>query len=106
MALSLPKPRPKFFEKRESAAAQAKNWREMKAAVIARDGLACRVCGGKYGLDLHHLLMRSLGGRDELRNLALVCKTCHAAIHGHALRVRWTDDANRAKTVSFEWVTK
>ena len=104
MALAFPKPRPKFYEKRESAKAQQANWRRLRTQVIKRDGLRCRVCGVTHGLDLHHILMKSLGGTDVLENVCFVCRDCHKAIHGHALRVRWTNDANRAKSVSFEWV--
>lgn len=100
----LKKPRPRFYEKRESAKAQAANWRKLAVAVTKRDGKHCRVCGVIHALDLHHILMRSLGGRDELQNVCWVCRDCHKAIHGHALKVRWTDETNRAKTVNFEWV--
>jgi 5-methylcytosine-specific restriction endonuclease McrA len=104
MAFLLPKPRPRFYVKQESAKTQAANWRKLRTAVIKRDGLHCRVCGVTHALDLHHILMRSLGGRDEATNLCWVCRDCHKAIHGHALKVRWTDDGNRAKSVNFEWV--
>lgn len=103
MALAFPKPKLRFYEKRESAKAQLQNWKKLRAAVIKRDGLACRVCGVSRALDLHHILMRSLGGADRLENVCFVCRDCHKAIHGHALKVRWTDDNNRAKTVRFEW---
>lgn len=102
--LKFAKPRPRFYEKRESAKQQASNWRKLRAAVIKRDGLCCRVCGVTHGLDLHHILMKSLGGADRADNVCFVCRECHRAIHGHALKVRWSDETNRAKTVSFEWV--
>lgn len=103
MALAFPKPKLRFYEKRESAKAQLQNWKKLRAAVIKRDGLACRVCGVKHALDLHHLLMRSLGGRDELSNVCFLCRDCHKAVHGHALRFYWKDDNNRAKTCWSEW---
>jgi 5-methylcytosine-specific restriction endonuclease McrA len=104
LANAQPKPKLRFHEKRESAKQQADNWKKLRAAVIKRDGLACRVCGVPRALDLHHILMKSLGGRDEASNVCFVCRDCHKAIHGHALKVRWTDDTNRAKTARFEWV--
>lgn len=104
MSLAFPKPRPKFYEKRDSARAQMANWRKLQAAVTKRDGKHCRVCGIARELDLHHLLMRSLGGKDELMNLIWLCRSEHRAVHGHALKFYWKDDNNRAKTCWFEWV--
>jgi 5-methylcytosine-specific restriction endonuclease McrA len=100
----LQKPRPKYYAKQDAERERQKNWKQLSTAVTKRDGKHCRVCGAIHALDLHHLLMRSLGGKDELMNLAWICRDCHRAIHGHALKVRWTDDRNRAKTASFEWV--
>jgi 5-methylcytosine-specific restriction endonuclease McrA len=104
MAIGFPKPRPRYYEKQDAELERQKNWKKLAVAVTKRDGKNCRVCGVAHGLDLHHLLMRSLGGKDELMNLAWICWDCHKAIHGHALKVRWADDANRARTVTFEWV--
>lgn len=99
-----PKPRLRFHEKRDSAKAQAANWRKLRAAVIKRDGRTCCVCGSVRDLDMHHLLRRSLGGRDEIRNLKLLCRADHQAVHGHALRFYWKDESNRAGTCWYEWV--
>jgi 5-methylcytosine-specific restriction endonuclease McrA len=104
LATAQPKAKLRFYEKRENELERQKNWKKLSAAVTRRDGRCCRACGALRALDLHHILMRSLGGRDVLENLCWVCRDCHKAIHGHALKVRWTDEANRAKTVRFEWV--
>lgn len=101
--LKFAKPRPRFYEKRESAKQQASNWRKLSAAVTKRDGKKCRVTGELHGLDLHHLLMRSLGGKDELHNLIWLSRDTHKAVHGHALKFYWTDDNNRAGTCWWEW---
>lgn len=36
-------------------------------------------------LDIHHIVPRSKGGSNEPANLVLVCKNCHARIHGRAI---------------------
>ena len=100
----LKKPTPTYYVKEDAKRERMTNWRKLSAAVTRRDGKHCRVCGAIHALDLHHILMRSLGGKDEIDNLCWVCRDCHKAIHGHALKVRWTNEANRAKTVRFEWV--
>ena len=52
--------------------------------VIDRDWHRCRVCGwgGGGGLNIHHILFRSQGGKDELSNLILLCRPCHDKAHG------------------------
>lgn len=70
----------------------------MRADVKARDRGRCRCCGSP-GSDLHHILYRSHGGKDTADNLVTVCRDCHRAIHGHALRVHGAD----AASVVFEW---
>lgn len=100
----LKKDEPRYYRKKKAERERMSNWKKLAAAVTKRDGKHCRCCGALHALDLHHILMRSLGGKDELTNLCWVCRDCHKAIHGHALKARWADDANRAKTVRFEWV--
>ena len=36
----------------------------------------CEVCGTE-GKDIHHLVNRSRGGKDEIPNLMVLCRTCH-----------------------------
>lgn len=104
MPVAVPKPRPRYYATRERERERQKNWKQLAAAVTKRDGKRCRVCGLTRELDLHHLLMRSLGGRDELMNLVWLCRADHRALHGHALKFYWRDDTNRADTCWSEWV--
>jgi 5-methylcytosine-specific restriction endonuclease McrA len=99
----LPKPRPKVLEKREASTTKAREWRLVRQAVLRRDQWRCRVCGGK-AYDVHHLLARSLGGKDVLANLVAVCRSDHELIHGHALILRWRDEQDRAGTLRVERV--
>lgn len=99
--LAIPKTRSKRLDKREKSAAKATNWRKVKAAVKRRDHGFCRSCRAVFGCDAHHLLARSLGGKDEMSNLVWTCRECHDAIHDKLIRVTWTEP-NRAKTVKFE----
>lgn len=46
-----------------------------------RDG-CCVLCGSGYGLQCHHIVFRSQGGKSELKNLACLCLQCHNEAHG------------------------
>jgi 5-methylcytosine-specific restriction endonuclease McrA len=69
------------------------DWPERRRAVWERDKQQCRVCRQPLKLsncDIHHITPRSKGGNNELENLLLVCKPCHAKMpdHQHLLRRR------------------
>ncbi|MBV9489930.1 MAG: HNH endonuclease [Verrucomicrobia bacterium] len=60
----------------------------VRQAVRERAGRRCEYCGApeevtgsRYLID--HILPRSLGGTDDLRNLALACSTCNLAKSNH-----------------------
>lgn len=99
-----PKPRPRLLDQYDAENVKAALWKLRKKQVTARDGSRmCVVPGCKaFGFDPHHLLMRSKGGTDDLHNLVWVCRVHHREIHGHVLTPRWSDDRNRAKTLTWE----
>jgi len=86
-----PKPA-KGTAKRQKAAGQrvqAKADKLVYAAVDARDGHRCRICGEYAGLDIHrhHLVYRSAGGLTTTANVLSLCPTCHVVgIHGGRLK--------------------
>lgn len=53
------------------------NWLEKRAQVMARDGYACVMCHGTADLDVHHIVPRRDGGKDEVSNLQTLCRRCH-----------------------------
>ena len=44
------------------------------------DVLECAVCG-KLATNLHHILYKSQGGKDDESNLIPLCYNCHANHH-------------------------
>lgn len=53
----------------------------------------CVLCGGVFGLTLHHVTLRSQGGSDSQENLIWLCHgpgtdNCHGRYHDGDERVR------------------
>lgn len=62
----------------------ADQWKRIRAAVFSRDGGRCMSCGiavASADADIHHLVPRAAGGRDDPANLITLCDGCHAARH-------------------------
>ncbi|MEO8182799.1 MAG: HNH endonuclease, partial [Deltaproteobacteria bacterium] len=55
----------------------------LRRAVLLRDQRRCQVpgCTNTRWLDVHHLELRSEGGRHSLANLTCLCSTHHRASH-------------------------
>lgn len=75
---------------------KAAHYRVVCRAVDARDGMRCRVCGHALftGAHHHHIVPRSLGGKDTTANLIRIDADCHAAIHAHTLTVTGNADGH------------
>jgi len=86
MALRFPKPEPRTLRDEAIQAEVKKALVALKRRVRKRDGGRCRVCG-QTGGDLHHLVPRSLGGRDSDTNCLLLCRKCHQLRHAGALKI-------------------
>ena len=83
----------------------------LRRAVLLRDQRRCQVpgCNNTRWLDLHHLELRSEGGRHSLENLTCLCGSHHRAAHrgeilldrseGGALRVRHADGTQYGRSV-------
>lgn len=104
MGVPQPKPVPRLLAKQKAAAKLDRAWWTLRKAVMARDGHACRACGDRHGLEAHHVVMRSLGGRDEVENLIALCRECHRAVHGHVLKLRVTYPSQPQFKLGLEWV--
>jgi len=66
----------------------------------------CEVCGSSVvrDLEVHHIVQRSDGGDNSLRNLAVLCESCHDRHHAGDLEVppiiMTTDGPERASATS------
>ena len=69
---SKPKPTPKVTSE----------WTKSRKMVVKLDGGACRVCGTRDNLHVHHIRYRGQpGGTDEVDNLITLCLEHHALVH-------------------------
>jgi 5-methylcytosine-specific restriction endonuclease McrA len=61
----------------------SKDWKRLRAAVLARDGYRCTVsgCGTAHVLpNVDHRVPRSKGGADIMSNLRTLCQPCHSRL--------------------------
>lgn len=58
-------------------------WHALRMRVLARDKFRCKFpgCGKRRHLEVHHIIRRFNGGRDELSNLETLCRDHHHHIH-------------------------
>lgn len=55
---------------------------ELREKVFDRDDDSCVCCGSEDDLVIHHVLPHNQGGKNELKNLAVLCEECHYYAHG------------------------
>jgi len=69
----------------------------LRRAVIQRDEHRCRVpgCRNATFVDVHHIQLRSEGGRHEAENLITLCSAHHRAVHRGRIRIEGTASALR-----------
>ena len=58
-------------------ASSLRDWRDVRAEVLERDGYRCQQCGSQDNLDVHHRQARHQGGDASPENLVTLCERCH-----------------------------
>jgi hypothetical protein len=54
----------------------------LRDAVFDRDNDSCVCCGLGEDLVIHHVIPHNQGGKNDLKNLAVLCEECHYYAHG------------------------
>lgn len=72
----------------------SKEWKQLRADILERDGHKCCLCGSVQGLNVHHMLPQKFYKRFQLDcdNLITVCSKCHFSIHksaGNFILLQW-----------------
>lgn len=62
--------------------------------VRERDGNTCRWCGDPHGVEVHHIVYRSRGGKHDTSNLICLCAECHREVHAGRIFVSGNADIN------------
>ena len=45
-----------------------------------QDFVPCLICGSAF-CDIHHIIPKSQGGKDDIGNLISLCRSCHDKAH-------------------------
>jgi hypothetical protein len=71
----------------------------LRRTVLARDYRRCRVpgCRNSAFLDVHHIELRSEGGRNDVKNLITLCGAHHRAAHRGQLVIEGTSATLRVR---------
>lgn len=49
-----------------------------------QDKILCEMCHN-LAVDIHHIIYKSRGGKDEIENLIALCRDCHNLAHDEKL---------------------
>ena len=88
--IGFPKPVPRVIERRDTIRARTMAALKARTAVWKRAQGKCERCGARVERSVdslkaghvHHRQFRSLGGKDDPKNLELLCVPCHKGVHG------------------------
>ncbi len=87
--VTFPKPTPKVRERKPLRSKLSTIPRSVRDRALERAGRICQWCEVPGGsLVIHHKLLRSAGGPDQVENLVAVHGTCHTAIHSRPTEAR------------------
>jgi len=70
-----------FLQKQELVRLKNREYEDLLARVLRRDGWRCQFCGTRTNLEVHHQQFRSQSGADSEDNLITLCSNCHSSIH-------------------------
>ncbi|MCP4113150.1 MAG: HNH endonuclease [Desulfobacteraceae bacterium] len=61
----------------------------LRMAALIRDDYTCKSCSKKrVSLQVHHIVFRSRGGKDTIKNLTTLCESCHEKVHDGKLKIK------------------
>ena len=81
--------------------------RQHAAAIHARHGYRCAICGGKDGLHAHHLdpVWHDPSRSRDLGNLLSLCRPCHTQVHRSNLELSLLEAVSSGAPLSEFWTS-
>ena len=61
------------------------SWKKLRAKMCANG--VCHRCGSKENLQVHHIIPVKAGGTRELKNLVVLCSSCHKVVEHQQKKV-------------------
>jgi 5-methylcytosine-specific restriction endonuclease McrA len=103
----LPKPRPVALDKHQRRVARESLYKRNSRLARERDRHRCRLCDSDFSLETHHVIPRSLAGknvRDTVPNLVTLCRSCHENVTRHVVRLYVTaEEGANGPMRAFQW---
>lgn len=63
---------------------QSPEWAVVRRLALEQADHACRLCGGRDGLDVHHRTYERLG-QERLADVIVLCRDCHSRFHDRTM---------------------
>lgn len=66
---------------------QTEEWKEKRRLAMLRADFRCQVCNSKGDLNTHHRTYERVGA-ERMKDLTVLCDTCHEIFHKHGRLAR------------------
>lgn len=75
-----PVPKPSFKRRVPKRAKRNEFSTKVRKQILERDNYHCQMCKGR-GEEIHHVFLKSRGGRGVFTNGLTLCGSCHRKVH-------------------------
>jgi 5-methylcytosine-specific restriction endonuclease McrA len=97
----------KYRKKLKAATGSTSGYTKHAENIFKRDGNKCVYCGSSENLCIDHVLPVSMGGTDDVENLAAACKACNSGKAGRTPEgAGYTWKNKRTKEKWDKWITQ
>ena len=66
----------------------SRDWKAISDFIKKRDKRACKACGLRFNLTVHHIIPRKEGGSNDPTNLITLCTSCHDTVEIEGLKTK------------------
>ena len=83
------------YPKSKKVVLKGDKYHTLQQQVFEASDWRCQICKKRKPLQMHHMMPRSLGRRDEFDNCISCCAPCHERITRKFIVVTWQDNKRR-----------